>query len=74
MSNPYTIPVLFFLYCLIYGLSILFSGPKPGRNPFSAGHVRPPKPLVTDRDLRKNVLRQSKCSLLEYFILQFDQI
>ncbi|XP_060569543.1 all-trans-retinol 13,14-reductase-like [Ruditapes philippinarum] len=58
ISNPWIIIVLLLLYCFIYALSVLFSGPKPGRNPFSVAHVRPPKPLVTDHKLRKKVLKQ----------------
>jgi len=60
LSNPYIIVGIFLLYCLGYALSILFSGPKPGRNPFSTVHVKPPKPLVTDHALRNKVLKQSK--------------
>ncbi|XP_045172753.2 all-trans-retinol 13,14-reductase-like [Mercenaria mercenaria] len=58
VSNPWIVIVIFLLYCFIYALSVLFSGPKPGRNPFSVAHVRPPPPLVTDRKLRKKVLKQ----------------
>ncbi|XP_045171991.2 all-trans-retinol 13,14-reductase-like [Mercenaria mercenaria] len=58
ISNPWIFLLLFLLYCFIYALSILVSGPKPGRNPFSVAHVRPPKPLVTDHTLRNKVLKQ----------------
>ncbi|XP_052802651.1 all-trans-retinol 13,14-reductase-like [Mya arenaria] len=56
-SNPSILIALFLLYCFVYGLSILFSGPKPGRNPFAARYVRPPPPLVTEHSERYKVLK-----------------
>ena len=55
------VAVIVLLSCFIYVLSLLFSGPKPGKNPFSAGHVKPaPERVVTDQKARNNVLKQSK--------------
>lgn len=58
VANPWIFVVLFLLYCFIYALSLLFAGPKPGRNPFSVSHVRPPKPQISDHNLRNKVLKQ----------------
>ena len=56
------VAVIVLISCFIYVLSLLFSGPKPGKNPFSAGHVKPaPERVVTDQKARNNVLKQSKC-------------
>ncbi|KAL4223041.1 hypothetical protein ACF0H5_016518 [Mactra antiquata] len=58
VENPWILALLFLLYCFIYALSIMFSGPKPGRNPFSTKHVRPAKPVITDQSLRNKILKQ----------------
>ena len=60
-DHPGILVVLFLLYCFIYALSLLFSGPKPGRNPFAARHVRPPpEKVVTEQRARNTILKQSK--------------
>jgi hypothetical protein len=58
-DNPYILGILFLLYVFIFAMSILFSGPKPGRNPFSAKHVKPVQELVSDQKLRDKILKQS---------------
>lgn len=58
-DNPYILWILFLLYIFIFVMSILFSGPKPGRNPFSAKHVKPVQELVSDQKIRDKVLKQS---------------
>ncbi|XP_052073278.1 all-trans-retinol 13,14-reductase-like isoform X1 [Mytilus californianus] len=58
VTNPSILIAIVLLYCFIFGLSILFSGPKPGKNPFSINHVRPVAKLVTDKSQRKKVLKQ----------------
>jgi len=60
LTNPGLVIALFLLYCFIYALSILFSGPKPGRNPFATRHVRPPPALVTDHTDRNKVIKYSE--------------
>ncbi|CAC5387415.1 unnamed protein product [Mytilus coruscus] len=58
VTNPSILIAIVLLYCFIFGLSILFSGPKPGKNPFSINHVRPVAKLVTDQSQRDKVLKQ----------------
>ena len=61
------VAVIVLLSCFIYVLSLLFSGPKPGKNPFSTGHVKPaPERVVTDQKARNNVLKQSKYDIRMY--------
>jgi len=63
VQNPSILIGLFLLYCFIFGLSVLFSGPKPGKNPFDINHVRPVGPLVTDQTARDKILKQSMYNL-----------
>ncbi|KAL3857332.1 hypothetical protein ACJMK2_012010 [Sinanodonta woodiana] len=58
LSSPSLLITLFLLYVFVYCLSLMFSGPKPGPNPFSAQWVKPPKDLVTDHAARNKVLKQ----------------
>ncbi|KAK3084149.1 hypothetical protein FSP39_009012 [Pinctada imbricata] len=58
LGNPYLLATLILLYIFIFALSVLFSGPKPGKNPFSQRHVRPVGKLVTDQSIRDKVLKQ----------------
>ncbi|XP_022341666.2 all-trans-retinol 13,14-reductase-like [Crassostrea virginica] len=57
-NNPYILVVLFLLYVFIFLLSVLFSGPRPGRNPFSTKHVKPVEALITDQKSRDQILKQ----------------
>ena len=57
-ENPYILFAFVLLYVFVFGLSIIFSGPKPGPNPFNRDTTRPPKPLVTDHKERDKVLKQ----------------
>ena len=60
-DHPEILVVMFLVYSFVYALSLLFSGPKPERNPFSIKHVRPPPgKLVTDHKERDKVLKQSE--------------
>ena len=60
-DHPGILVVMFLMYSFIYALSLLFSGPKPERNPFSIKYVRsPPGKLVTDQKERDKVLKQSE--------------
>ncbi|VDI28411.1 all-trans-retinol 13,14-reductase, partial [Mytilus galloprovincialis] len=58
VTNPSILIAIVLIYCFIFGLSILFSGPKPGKNPFSINHVRPVEKLVTDQSTRDKILKQ----------------
>ncbi|XP_076106917.1 all-trans-retinol 13,14-reductase-like isoform X2 [Mytilus galloprovincialis] len=58
VTNPSILIAIVLIYCFIFGLSILFSGPKPGKNPFSIKHVRPVEKLVTDQSQRDKILKQ----------------
>ena len=70
-ANPGILAAAVLIFCFIYVLSLLFSGPKPGRNPFSAKYVRPPPgKLVTDHKERDKVLKQSEC--LRYLSANYD--
>lgn len=60
VENPYILGVTVLLTVFILALSVLFSGPKPAKNPFSAKHVRPVGQLVSDQKERDRVLKQSK--------------
>lgn len=60
VENPYILDVTVLLTVFILALSVLFSGPKPAKNPFSAKHVRPVGQLVSDQKERDRVLKQSK--------------
>ncbi|KAK3603232.1 hypothetical protein CHS0354_007562 [Potamilus streckersoni] len=52
-------PSTLFLLCFfLYWLSLMFSWPKSGPNPFSTQWVEPPKELVTDPATRDKVLKQ----------------
>ncbi|XP_062601490.1 all-trans-retinol 13,14-reductase-like [Saccostrea cucullata] len=57
-DNPYILGIIFLLYVFIFAMSVLFSGPKPGRNPFSAKHVKPVEELVSDQKKRDQILKQ----------------
>ncbi|XP_041350180.1 all-trans-retinol 13,14-reductase-like [Gigantopelta aegis] len=58
MKNPSIFFFVFLLYCFIVSVSVFFGGSKPGRNPFREEHIRPRKPLVTDKKARDAVLKQ----------------
>ena len=59
-EHPGILVVLFLLYCFIYALSLLFAGPKPGRNPFGVRFLRPPpEKIVTEQKVRNTILKQS---------------
>ena len=74
-AHPGLLVAGFLLYCFIYALSILFSGPKPGRNPFSAKHVRPPpEKIVPDHKTRNAILKQSKSSRYSEVFADFRSI
>lgn len=60
VENPYLLGVTVLLTVFILALSVLFSGPKPAKNPFSPKHVRPVGHLVSDQKERDRVLKQSK--------------
>lgn len=60
VENPYILGVTVLLTVFILALSVLFSGPKPAKNPFSPKHVRPVGQLVSDQKERDRVLKQSK--------------
>ncbi|XP_052715763.1 all-trans-retinol 13,14-reductase-like [Crassostrea angulata] len=58
VDNPYILGILFLLYVFIFLLSVLFSGPRPGRNPFSVKNVKPVQELITDQKSRDQILKQ----------------
>ncbi|XP_060078415.1 all-trans-retinol 13,14-reductase-like [Ylistrum balloti] len=58
LSRPWLLLVLFLLYVFIYALSVLMSGPRPGKNPFSVSHIKPVGDLVTDKQVRDRVIKQ----------------
>ncbi|XP_022341649.2 all-trans-retinol 13,14-reductase-like [Crassostrea virginica] len=58
VGNPYLLGVTVLLFVFIFALSVLFSGPKPARNPFSPKHVHPVEKLVSDQKERDKVLKQ----------------
>ena len=60
VEHPGLIIVAFLIYVFVFALSVLFSGPKPGPNPFKKNLAREPKPLVTDQAARDRVLKQGK--------------
>lgn len=60
VENPYVLGVTVLLTVFILALSVLFSGPKSAKNPFSPKHVRPVGHLVSDQKERDRVLKQSK--------------
>lgn len=66
INRPSLILVIFLLYVFIYVLSVLLTGPKPGRNPFSVSHVKPVGDLVTDSTTRDRVIKQSKYIIYVY--------
>eukprot|EP00105_Crassostrea_gigas_P002156 XP_011414585.1 PREDICTED: putative all-trans-retinol 13,14-reductase [Crassostrea gigas] len=58
VENPYLLGVTVLLTVFILALSVLFSGPKPAKNPFCPKHVRPVGHLVSDQKERDRVLKQ----------------
>lgn len=64
VDNPYILGILFLLYVFIFLLSVLFSGPRPGRNPFSVKNVKPVQELITDQKSRDQILKQSMLNAL----------
>ena len=60
IAHPQWIIVIFLIYVFAYALSVMFSSPKPGPNPFRANSVRQTEPLLTDKSRRDKVLKQCK--------------
>ncbi|OWF41588.1 putative all-trans-retinol 13,14-reductase [Mizuhopecten yessoensis] len=58
ISRPWLILVVFLLYVIMYALSVMLTGPKSGKNPFSASHIKPVGDLVTDKQVRDRVIKQ----------------
>ncbi|XP_076452780.1 all-trans-retinol 13,14-reductase-like [Babylonia areolata] len=58
IENPKWILVGLATYTCIYLVSRLFSGPRPGRNPFAVDHRRSKEPLVSDPQARDAILKQ----------------
>ncbi|XP_070205983.1 all-trans-retinol 13,14-reductase-like [Littorina saxatilis] len=58
IANPSWIFIGLALYTGIYLLTRLFSGPRPGRNPFAVDHRKPKEKLVVDPQARDAVLKQ----------------
>lgn len=57
-SRPWLVVLGFAIYCLVFAISVLFSKPKAGKNPFLGDCRRPPRPLVHDKAERDRVLKQ----------------
>jgi len=64
VNNPWFFMVIVLLYIFTFLLSLMLSGPNPGKNPFSASHIKPVEDLVTDRLTRDKVLKQSEFGLI----------
>ena len=61
---PFIILIGFGLYCLIFYISLMFTKPKPGKNPFVGDTRRPPKPIVHDKALRDKIIKQGEHNFL----------
>jgi len=58
LAHPWIVIGAFLVYVVFFILSVLFSKPKPGKNPFGFDAAKAPKPLVTDHAIRDRVLKQ----------------
>ena len=61
IAHPGLVISLILLYVFITVLSVFFSSPKPGKNPFKIDCARTPKPLVKDHAVRDRILKQGEC-------------
>jgi len=55
---PIILLIGFALYCLVFYISLMFTKPKAGRNPFIGDTRRPPNPIIHDKALRDKVIKQ----------------
>ncbi|XP_077979087.1 all-trans-retinol 13,14-reductase-like [Glandiceps talaboti] len=56
--NPAFLVAVLLVIIFIVSLSLLTSGPQPGKNPFEVDTTRQPEPLVIDQAERDKVLKQ----------------
>ena len=63
VANPGFLIIGALLYVFIFALSLFFTKPAPGKNPFKYDLRKEQKPLVTDQKVRDGVIKQGKRSL-----------
>lgn len=61
IAHPQWLLLIGLVYVFLYVISLAFSSPKPGRNPFHSSTIRPTASLQTDKTKRDKVLKQ--CTL-----------
>ena len=59
-EHPWVIVVILLINIFIFGVSLLFQGGKPGKNPFQQDSTKPKKPYEADQKVRDKVLKQGK--------------
>ena len=57
-DHPYILAVGCLLYVFVFVLSVLMSGPKPGKNPFTKDVRRPTQPVEIRQQERDKVIKQ----------------
>lgn len=60
VEHPLIVVASFVIYCAIFIFSVVFSKPKPGKNPFQGDTRKPPKALELDRNIRDRVIKQGE--------------